>query len=391
MPGEDATDVQMPLIGLPVDAPALAALVGLRSLRLLPLSPLVRPSLPAIGISARDSMGVAVVGIDQATVALAAACARAGQNLLVLQPDDGTSPAADVFGWLAALGAQVLYVSATNAELAQAAPDVLAGSGYVVFGPPCGPAAMPDPSPQAATVDPDWWPAVETLSAAFDVAEAVGELLVVSGGRQTRADLALMIAAGRSETLALPFDDVATGAGTRAVALIGEAAAGWHAAGDDSRDGPGGAQLAGERASVAPERGDVLRVAVTRREASATQRLLAREMGLLVSERGAIGCAALIRALFEDRSRRPRERRLRAGTSALVLLPGPLYASVAGPPLAEDAVPAAPVPLADFVASPARCLVLPPLAGRGQAGAHNAEGGSAPTDESGGGFNVRRR
>jgi hypothetical protein len=101
-------------------------------------------------------------------------------------------------------------------------------------------------------------------------------------------------------------------------------------------------------------------IAVTRRDAEAAQRLLAREEGLLTSRRGAAGLAALVRLLRDDRSRRPRERRLPQAASAVTVLTSDWPGIGDGPPLALDDIPIRPVSLAALVAYPRRVLVEPP-------------------------------
>jgi threonine synthase len=100
-------------------------------------------------------------------------------------------------------------------------------------------------------------------------------------------------------------------------------------------------------------------LAVSPREADAARALLAREEGLLVSQAGATGLAALIRAVREDRTRRPREQRLARRPEAVVVLAGsPMRGEVDGA-RASGAIEHPFVALADLEAAPGRWLMRP--------------------------------
>lgn len=103
-----------------------------------------------------------------------------------------------------------------------------------------------------------------------------------------------------------------------------------------------------------------LDVAITAREAAAARLLLAREEGLIASPTGAAALAVLVRAVREDRARRPRERRFPRDPSAVVVLTGEPPGTACDPPAAADAISGRAVALAELMADPRRLLVQPP-------------------------------
>jgi len=66
--------------------------------------------------------------------------------------------------------------------------------------------------------------------------------------------------------------------------------------------------------------GGVIQRPVSCREATAAQRLLAREEGIVASITGAVGLAALIRVILDDRRAAVRERRIPRAVSAVVVI-----------------------------------------------------------------------
>jgi hypothetical protein len=354
---------------------SLGALLGLASLQFVQ-SRAERcddesAGLPAIlnRFTSGEVTGVAVIGAGPGTVDLAANCARHGLRLVVLLPRGdgvtaGEAPTPDTgsLGWLAALGAQVISVAATTADVQRAAPMLLTGSRLRLLDAAVSSTAAQahqrtDHTPRLAggadTDDPD--PTTAELSAAFVAASAAGELLALgSADADLSATLESLAAAQRTETLALPFADNGAGSADAAVALLGAPAADWK---DQAHSG---APMVRVHAAAAGGPSRILTVPVSHRDAVAMQRLLAREEGLIVSDVGAMGAAGLVRALFEDRARRPRERRLRTVRAVRLLLPSERDAWSVSPPLTEDAVPGPLVALPDLVSSLRRWLVEPP-------------------------------
>ena len=101
--------------------------------------------------------------------------------------------------------------------------------------------------------------------------------------------------------------------------------------------------------------GGVIQRPVTRREATAAQRLLAREEGIVTSITGAVGLAALIRVVQDDRRTPIRERRIPRGISAVVVITCDL--EVAGSLMPADALPRRAVSLLEVQTGLARMLV----------------------------------
>jgi len=255
--------------------------------------------------------GLCTVGPDAWTLPLAMRCARAGLRVVVLEPTvdvaaDAGPRRSDERAWLSALGVRTVTIEADARAVRAATPGVAAGAGL-------------------------FWVAPDDPSLDLGLAAAVDEV-----ERAGHADA----------LLALPE-------------LTGREAR-WLARGIRLFPAVVGRL---EGATACPADHDpslVVSIAVSVREADAARRLLAREEGLLVSRVGASGLAGLVRALREDRARRPREKRLRGATSAAVILAGgPVWADEAPPP-EPDAVPLRPVPLASLTADLARLLVGPP-------------------------------
>jgi threonine dehydratase len=251
--------------------------------------------------------GLCAVGLDAWTVPLAARCARAGLRFVILEPAEAGGAAAAEPGWLAALGTRTVAVEADGSALSVAAAGAAEAAGLRLVSPA-------DPLLEAGLAS-----VIQEVEQA-GYADALLALPSVDGGEHRwLAATALM---------------------RPRLAVVGSLT-----------------EVAGT--SAAPDESLVLAVDVSPREADAARRLLAREDSLLVSRCGATGLAGLLRALREDRARRPRERRLRGVTSAVVVLTGdPLPAG--GPPPEADAVSRRPVSLAALASSLARALVEPP-------------------------------
>jgi cysteine synthase len=274
--------------------------------------------------------GLGAVGSDPMTLPLAVQCARVGLRLVVVVPgeDEAARRVVDRSGevrWLRALGAAIIPVEADHQALHQVAPDLLRQAGLR----------------PATQVDLCYCDGLNDLIGEIEEAGHAGSLLVMPEltGHERR-----WLAAAASERLTavpLPLDIAGPARAVRPFAVVG------------ALDGPGTA--VGES-----DDGRVVRVAVSRRDAEAARRLLAREEGLLVSLRGAAGFAGLVRAVREDRERRLRERRFRDLAAAVVVLTDDFVREAGGPTPSADAVPERPMPLAALADSLARLLVRPP-------------------------------
>jgi hypothetical protein len=193
----------------------------------------------------------------------------------------------------------------------------------------------------ATSVDRCFHDGLSDLIGEIEEAGPAASLLVMPELTGHEPGLLAAAAAERRVAVPLPLDIDGPGRPIRPFAVVG------------ALDGP--------RAPVrASEDDPVVRVVVSRRDAEAARRLLAREEGLLVSERGAAGFAALVRALREDRDRRLRERRFRDLSAAVVVLTDDFVREAGGPAPSADTVPDRPVPLTALTDSLARLLVRPP-------------------------------
>lgn len=286
--------------------------------------------------------GLCALGPDVWTLPLAVQCARAGLRFVVLEPTVPAAPGvvpgpgeADrsrVRRWLSALGARIVAVEARASALREAAPSAVERAGLRLVCPD-------DPLLQAG------------LSALVHEVGLVGrdEQLLAVPGLTGREEGWLAATARRSASVPLPLSDLPSPPAGRPFAVVGVLQAQVPGASDRDQD-----------PAEAADASRVLSVAVSPREADAARRLLAREEGLLVSQRGGAGLAGLVRAVREDRARRPRERRLQQVTSAIVVLTGdPLWAG-GEPPPEPDSVRRRPIPLEALQADLARLLVEPP-------------------------------
>lgn len=257
---------------------------------------------------AEGRAGLCVVGLEPWTVPLAVCCARAGLRCVVLEFTEENRQAAAECGWLTALGARTVAVMADGESLRRWAPVAAdsAGLHLVLSG---------EPLLQSGLAS-----AIQEVERA-GYADAVLALPSVTGGEHGwLAETALM--RRRVAVLGRLTEDIAT--------------------------------------STSSADSFVLVNDISPREADAARRLLAREEGLLVSQRGATGFAGLVRALREDRAKRPRERRLRDAASAVVVLTGDPLRAGDGPPVPADAVAARPISLAELSSGLSRLLVEPP-------------------------------
>lgn len=319
---------------------SLGRLLGLESLRFKvecwqPTgSWLDRSAALIVAAVAEYRTGLCTVGVDAWSVPLAIRCARAGVRFVVLETADGAAQGqSDERGWLSALGVRTLAVEADVKALREAAVPAAEGAGL-------HPVAADDPLLHAG---------LSMLAHEVERAGYAESLLAVPGLTGGEALCLTSIARGRSAAVPLPLDDLPTASATHPFAVVGtlESRAPADSVGDGARIAQGDESL-------------VLSLTVSAREADAARRLLAREEGLVVSRAGGAGLAGLVRALREDRARRPRERRMRGVTSAVVVVTGePLRAGDAPPP-EPDAVPSRPVSLASLVTDLARLLVEPP-------------------------------
>lgn len=268
----------------------------------------------------RDA-GLLAVGTEPATMRLALAAARAGTTLVVLMPAGAERTVAT--SWVKAIGARLLPVDVTAEELQAVAPGIATDAGMRLID---------------AT-----GPGVVTLNRESAIRER-GHAYVLAGPRHLLSvpapkpiALPLLSAeptARRSRRQRLPISTIL---GVEA-AEIGDAALGLEQVPEPSPDG-------------------LLTVPVTPREAEAARRLLAREEGLLVSRRGALGLAASVIAVTRgDPIRRlPRTSRviLRLGDEAEALSQGP-------PLAADEAVTVSPMSLDALQDSLRRALLMAP-------------------------------
>jgi cysteine synthase len=285
--------------------------------------------------------GLGVIGIDACTLPLAVQCVRAGLRLVILEPavSDGAATVPSLYdaaspsdrGWLTALGARVIAVEADLRSVQDAAPSVTSQAGLRLVAPS----------------EPLLGAGLREVVREIDAAGHGRDLLVVSAltGQEPR----WLVGVTEHRSGAVPLDGFAPPDCSRPVAIVGVLGSPSMLT-SDARGGD----------AVDRQEGTIHSVGVTTRETEAAQRLLAGEEGLLVSHRGGAGFAALARALREDRARRPRERRLRGVSTAVVVVTGePLRAGVS-PPVASDAVLSRPVSLAALSTDLSRLLVKPP-------------------------------
>ena len=274
--------------------------------------------------------GLGAIGSDPMTLPLAVQCARMGLRLVVVVSgeSEGARAVMDASSearWLRALGAAIVPVEADHLALQHVGSELLKQAGL-------RPAILADPWVSHGLND---------LIGEIEEAGHAASLLAMPEltGHERRCLAAA--AAERLTAVPLPLDIAGPRRTVRPFAVVG------------ALDGP--ATAVGES-----DDGQVVRVAVSRRDAEAARRLLAREEGLLVSLRGAAGFAALVRAVREDRERRLRERRFRDLAAAVVVLTDDFVREAGGPAPSADAVPERPVPLAALADSLARLLVRPP-------------------------------
>lgn len=293
-------------------------------------------SAAALAADAVDAglTGLCTVGVVSWTLPLAMRCARAGLRCVVLEPTvSAASVQPEERGWLSALGVRTVAVEADARALREAAPFAAERAGLRLVSPV-------DPLLQAG------------LSTVLEEVEHAGHgerLLVVPG--LTGGEPGWLAAAARHQIAAvsLPLDGLPTAVAGRPFAIVGRL---------DSPDVGGPDQ---DRTGAADrDESMVLAVTVSSREADAARRLLAREEGLVVSQRGGAGLAGLLGVLREDRARRPRERRLRGVASAVVVVTGEPLRAGDPPPSEPDAVPSRPVSLASLTTDLAQLLVEPP-------------------------------
>jgi threonine dehydratase len=296
--------------------------------------------------------GLCVVGDGPLVLPLAVQCARAGLRLVVLapacsaegEPQTGTvtPDPRDDRRWLSTLGALQIDVAAAPADLLRSAPRIADQSGLRLVQPAADSLAA----------------GLAAISAEIAAAGVGTALLAVPDVSGSERGVLAGIVGERTRALPLPLDDPAGADSGRPAPLLGVVG-----------------ELAGvERAARLPEdtanaeSSAVLSLAVSPREADAARALLAREEGLLVSQAGATGLAALIRAVREDRARRPREQRLARRPEAVVVLAGSPMRGGADAARASGANEHPIVALADLEAAPARWLVRPPSTDAGTLG-----------------------
>lgn len=257
---------------------------------------------------AEGRTGLCTIGIEPWTVPLAIRCVQTGLRCVVLEPAEADAAESAERGWLTALGARTLVISAGHQLLRSQAPAAVAGAGLGLVSPD-------DPLLQAGLAS---------------VVHEVG----LAGGAD--AVLAVPNVAGWEHAWLS-----ATALMRRRLAVVGRLT---------EQDG----------ANACPDDSFVLSVGISPREADAARRLLAHEEGLLVSRRGATGLAGLVRALREDRAKRPRERRLREVRGAVVVLTGDPLRADDGPPEQADAIATRSVALSELSSGLARLLIEPP-------------------------------
>jgi threonine synthase len=287
--------------------------------------------------------GLCIVDGEPLVLPLAVQCARAGLRLVVLRSgglgqgdgDRADAPGASTAaaGWLAALGARHVAVQAGPDELVATAGQIAAGAGLRLVG----------------RGEMQIGEGLEAVIAEIEGAGLGGAVLAASTLTGAEPAFLAAIAGRHTAAVPLPLDDLvgpATGRPTCPSAVVGD--------------------LQPMAATGTESSTSVLSVAVTGREADAARVLLAREEGLIVSMAGAAALAALVRAVRDDRARRPRERRFPRQPAAVVVLTGDPPGVAANPPRAADAIPGRAVTLAELVADPLRLLVEPPGSGNGR-------------------------
>ena len=307
---------RLPTAGGPlITSRSLGRLLGLESVAFKvecrqPTGSWLDRSAAALGAAAvaECRAGLCTVGVEAWTLPVAVHCASTDLRFVVLDSAESERHDADQRGWLSALGVRTIAVGADLSELQAVASDASARAGLRLVLPD-------DPLLQLGLAS-----MIQEVEQAGH-ADAVLALPEVAGWEHRwLASTALM---------------------RRRPAVVGRF-------GEDVV------------ATTVPDDSFVVTRDISTREADAARRLLAREEGLVTSRRGATGFAGLVRALRDDRAKRPRERRFHDVTSAVVVLTGdPLRASD-GPPPEPDAVPRRPVTLASLAADLAKLLVEPP-------------------------------
>jgi hypothetical protein len=260
-------------------------------------------------------------------------CARAGLRLVVLTSIESADDVQARHSWLATLGARVLAVEADQQELRRASASALPEAGVFEASPGDG-----------------WWSAgLDEVVSEIDTTGHGDALLAVPGLTGRESDALLAVAQRRAGSVPLPLDGVHAAAADRVIAVVG-------ALGVPTSATSGSGASGGVRGPA----GGVITVSVSLREVEAAQRLLAREEGLLVSRGGAVGFAALVRAMREDRAKRPRERRLRGVGSIVVIVTGDPPVLGGSLPSASNPAPDRTYSLADLATDLPRLLVAPP-------------------------------
>jgi threonine synthase len=330
---------------------SLGALLGLGSLlfKVESCQPtgswLDRSAAAIVSAALADGMtGLSVIGFGPLTVALAVQCARAGLRLVALIPEPRRahgemgafsvepSDSASAAGWLSGLGARLIAVEASLDELRQVAVQVGERVGV----------RMVD------AADPLVPSGLRQVVGELEAAGKSDGLLVVPALVGDEQSSLSALCDHRRTAIPLPLDgpgETVPSVG-RPFALVG-------ALESSTRE-----MAASREGSASAPRGGVIAIDVSGREAEAARSLLAREEGLLTSRQGGTALAGLLRALREDRARRPRERWLPRGMPAVIVLTGDPVG--AGPPLSADTVPGRPVSLAELMRDPGRLLVEPP-------------------------------
>lgn len=288
--------------------------------------------------------GLCLVGSDALALPLAMQCARAGLRFVVLtavaggDEDSRAVPApadsGDIQHWLMALGAVQIDVAASPAELLASAPRIAATSVLRLVEPPATSLTAGLAAISAELADAG---SEESMLAVPDISGREYTILSTVVGERTHA-------------LQLPLTGPEGASSGRAAPLLGVVGRVATAA------RPAAVHLDSARAASE----SVLACSVSLREADAARALLAREEGLLVSHVGACGLAALIRAVRDDRARRPREQRLPRRPAAIVVLTGAPAGGEIVTPRALELIERPTVALADLEAAPARWLLRSP-------------------------------
>ncbi len=281
--------------------------------------------------------GLGIVGADRVAISLAAQCARNGLRLVVLEPfavdcAPGTIVSTPIGRWLSALGARLIAVEASTAQVEDAVRVLASSDAFRVVD-------RSDASLRAGLAD-----------VLFEIDEAGQDEDVVALTALTGHEaLWLADTAGRRPTPQPPLLE-----SENAPPSVGPFGLVGYAEGQRTEVEPSPEPHPDPQFDAGDGRRplSVLARMVSHREVEAARRLLAREEGLLVSAHGAAGLAALSRAVHE--------RLLPRSTSAVVILTGEPSGLDSGPALAADSLPTRPVSLAELQVGLARLLVERP-------------------------------